>query len=188
MRHPNLLSIKPAAAHYDKIAVPTPIEGNAEELERWQKNGWEPKRLENIIRHPKLKHLFIEAEWDLDRQKNWKEKFEEAKTHIQKVNSEVQKAIDRNAHNSKEERDRAIQRAIQAAAYAETKGEIIRHLKGKVEFHYGPVEFYAAYQSRADFAALHHTEERVQQGVERVNFLIRHRLAVPDLAPDVLLE
>jgi hypothetical protein len=177
---------------YDKIAVPTPIEGDVKDWERWQKNKWEPERLMEIIRRPNLQHLFIEAEWDLDRQKNWEIKFEEAKTAIERVNSVIQKEIDdrvkaaeaENAHRSKEEQDRAIQ----AAAYAGTKDEIIRHLKGSVAFYHGPVEFYAAYQSRAEFEALHPTEDSVQQGVERVNFLIRHRLAVPDLTPDVLLE
>jgi hypothetical protein len=179
---------------YDKIAVPTPIERDKKDLKRWQEKGWEPKHLTEIIRRPNLKHLFIEAEWDLDRQKNWKIKFEQAKAAINKVNSKIQQGIDNrvaaaaaeNAHRSKEERDAAIQ----AAAYAETKDEVIRHLNRKrtVAIHYGPVEFFAAYQSRAEFEALHHTENSIQQGVEHVNFLIRHRLAVPDLEPKVLLD
>jgi hypothetical protein len=187
---------------YDKIAVPTPIEVIAndgtrswqeEDWRRWHDEGWEPAHLIEIIRRDDLQHLFIEAEWDLDRQKNWKVKFEEAKDDINKVNSAIQQAIDNrvvaakaaNAHLRKAELDKAIR----AAAYAETKNEIISHLnrKQKVAILYGPVEFFAAYQSRAEFEALHHTED-IQKGVERVNFLIRHRLAVPDLAPDVLLK
>jgi hypothetical protein len=177
---------------YDKIAVPTPIKDDAGDWERWQNNGWEPELLMEIIRRPGLQHLFIEAEWDLDRQKNWQSSFEEAKADIDKVSAEIQKGIDDRvaetaaayAQHSKEERDNAVK----AAGYAETKDEIIRHLKGRVAIHYGPVEFYAAYQSRAEFEALHHTEDSLQQGVERVNFLIRHRLAIPDLEPDVLLD
>jgi hypothetical protein len=57
-----------------------------------------------------------------------------------------------------------------------------------VEIYHGPVQFYAAYQSRADFDELHPTDDAIQQGVERVNFIIRHRLAVPDLEPGVLLD
>jgi hypothetical protein len=177
---------------YDKIAVPTPIEGDSKDWKRWEKNGWAPERLMKIIGRPNLRDLFIETEWDLNRKKNWKNKFEEAKAAIHKVNSEIQQAIDNrvaaaaadNAHRSKRELDKAIE----AASYAETKNEIIRHLKGTVEFYHGPVEFYAAYQSRAEFDALHHTEDSIQQGVERVNFLIQHRLAVPDLEPDILLD
>jgi hypothetical protein len=173
---------------YDKIAVPTPIEGDPADWERWQKNNWKPQALMEIIRRPNLKHLFIEAEWDLERQKNWGVAFEGVKADIDRVSAEIKKATDDRtaaaaaayAHHSKEERDRAVQ----AAAYNETRNEIIRHLKGNLPFHFGPVELYAAYQSRAEFEALHHT----QDSVEQVNFLIRHRLAVPDLDPDILLE
>jgi hypothetical protein len=187
---------------YDKIAVPTPIEVVAKDgtrsweqkdWRRWQKNGWEPEHLMEIVRRDNLKHLFIEAQWDLDRQKSWEVQFKQAKADINKTNSAIQQAIDKrvaaataaNAHLRKKERDKAIQ----AQAYAETKNEIIRHLnrEQKVEFYHGPVQFFAAYQSQAEFEALHHTED-IKKGVERVNFLIRHRLAVPDLAPDVLLK
>jgi hypothetical protein len=50
------------------------------------------------------------------------------------------------------------------------------------------VEFYAAYQSKADFEKQHPEEDSVKAGVERVNFLIQHQLAVPDEPPQKLLE
>jgi hypothetical protein len=177
---------------YDKIVVPTPIGDDGEDWKRWREKKWEPEHLMEIIRRPNLKDLFIEAKWDLERQKNWKIAFEEAKADIDKVNSEIQNGIEKRgaaaaaqyAHRSVEERDRAIE----AVAYTETKNELIRHLQGRVAIHHGTVEFYAAYQSQREFEELHYTEDSIKQGVERVNFLIRHRLAVPDLEPGILLD
>jgi hypothetical protein len=107
----------------------------------------------------------------------------------EKVNAELQSGIHKRVADTKRNmagRSREeIEQAIAAAAYAETRAEIIRNLRGqlaegRVDIWNGPVEFYAAYQSRTDFEQLHPNEDAVQQGVERVNFLIQHRLAVPD--------
>lgn len=197
--HKNEIMVATELLLYDKIAVPTPMarDGDdwnreSDDWRRWQCNGWEPEKLADLIKHLEAKRLVVEANWDLDRQKAWKNAFAEAKAAIDKVSAEIQSGIDKRvaeaersaAGRSKEERDRAVQ----SAAWAETRNEIICHLRGKVDIHHGPVEFYAAYQSKADFEQQHPDEGAIKQGVERVNFLIQHQLAVPDEAPQKLLE
>jgi hypothetical protein len=190
--HKNDLSLATELLLYDKIAVPTPMDRDGDDWNRWQGNNWEPDKLMTMVERLKPPRLVIETDWNLDRQKNWRKSFEEAKAEIDKVSAEIQTGIDKRVAEaerattgrSKEERDKAVQ----AAAWAETRNEIIRHLKGQVEIHFGPVEFYAAYQSKVDFEQLHPDEDAVKQDVERVNFLIQHRLAVPDEAPQILLD
>jgi len=61
--------------------------------------------------------------------------------------------------------------------YWVTKDEVIRHLKGIIPIHYGVVDLYAAYQSEDDFFEIH---PNVNSKVEQLNFLIAHRIAIPD--------
>ena len=66
--------------------------------------------------------------------------------------------------------------------------EVIEYLKGQMPLWNGPVEFYSAFQSATDFEQLNPTEDAIKQGMERVNFLIQHRLAIPDKPPQLLLD
>src|SRR5262245_16558643 len=180
---------------YDKIAVPTPMDDHGPDWQRWERNGWDPAKLMKRVAQLKKNALVVEAEWDLDRQKNWQKAFSETKAEIDKVSDELKRDLEAKAAVARVEVERTMAdrteadraRAIEAAAYAETRNEVIKHLKGTTPIWYGPIEFYAAYQSRADFEAMHPADDAVKQGVERVNFLIRHQLAVPDEAPEKLL-
>jgi hypothetical protein len=201
--HANYIMVATELMLYDKIVVPTPMarmgddwNRESEDWKRWEAAKWEPEKLADLIKQLEPKGLVVEAEWDLDRQKNWQQAFGEARAEIDRVSAEIKSGIDKRVADakrvtsslSKKERDQAVK----AAAFAETRSEIIRHLKGKfrqeVDIYNGPVEFYAAYQSKADFEQLHPGEDAIKEGVERVNFLIQHRLTVPDEEPGKLLD
>ena len=182
---------------YDKICVPTPMDGmGGQDWERWYNEGWQPDVLMRIIEKLRVFGLVEEAEWDLDRQLNWREKFEEAKAAIERVGEEVSATAEATVNQTPGaasmtplERERAIRRV----ALQITRDEVIRHLKGRkengtVSIWHGPVEFYSAYQSRRDFETYHPTEDAVKNGVERANLLIKHRLAIPSTSPDKLLD
>jgi len=128
-----------------------------------------PPQLMRIIERLKPKGLVHEVAWDLSRENSWRIKFEEAKTNIENTNAEINESMAN-------------------LGYAVTRSEVITHLKGRADFWRGPVEFYAAYQSKADFEQLHPAEDALKDGVERVNFLVQHRLAVPDDRPDRMLD
>jgi hypothetical protein len=181
---------------YDKIALPTPADNHGPDWERWETNEWRPQALIDVVDRLKPHNLVEEVKWDLDRENAWRAKFEKAKSQIEAVNAEIrrgiQERIDQVKRNMVDRTQREVDEAIQAAAYAETRNEIIDHLKGQMQgtvaIWNGPVEFYSAYQSRLDFQRLNPEEDAVKQGVERVNFLIQHQLAVPDEPPEVLLD
>lgn len=187
--HANYVNVATELLLYDKIAVPTPDE---KDWQRWSENGWKPEELSSLVKRLREFELVEEVEWNADRQANWRTAFEEAKSEIDRIGAELQSGIDERVAAAKaqavalpaEERDRAVK----AASWAETRNEVVRHLKGTIPFHHGPIEFYAAYQSRADFDRLHPSEDALKDGVERVNYLVQHRLAIPDVAPEKLLD
>ena len=186
--HKNEVALATELLLYDKIAVPWPI---ASDWDRWQKEGWEPARLQAIHDRLQPAGLMMKVEWNAERQKNWQEAFDEAKADICRVNDEVRADTDKRvgeaagqAYASEELR----RQAIKSAAWAMTRSEIVRHLgEQPVAMFNGVVEFYAAYQSRSDFEA-HHKMDDLQRGVERVNFLVQHRMSIPDEPGDVLLD
>jgi hypothetical protein len=195
--HKDEIKIATELLLYDKIAVPTPTDQDGKDWERWVRKGWDPEKLMQIIKRLRPNCLVREVKWDLSREQSWRSKFEEAKADIEKVNVKLQSGIDeRVAHVRKHMSGLSkieLDQAIRDAGYGETRDEIVRNLRSKlgeepVAIWNGPVEFYAAYQSKADFEQLHPDEDAVQKGVERVNFLIQHRLAVPDEPPEILLD
>ena len=56
---------------YDRLVMPTPVDWDRE---RWYKEGWDPEGLERRLEQ--LGDLAIPATWDVDRQKQWSEKFQ----------------------------------------------------------------------------------------------------------------
>jgi len=182
--HKNDVGVATELLLYDKIAVPVPMDRHGADWKRWDDAGWDPEKLMKLIERLGQAELVEQIVWDGECQDNWQSAFKDAKADIDRVSAEIQNGIDKRvaaaktkmAGHSKAERAKAIK----AAAWAETRNEIIRHLKGNVGLHHGPTEFYAAYQSKSDFDHHHPEEEAIEHGVERVNFLIQHRLAVPD--------
>ena len=181
---------------YDKIVVPTPSDHHGPDWARWERNNWEPEALIKIVGKLKPLALVEEVKWDPDREKAWRVKFEKAKSRIEAVNSEIRRGmeerIDDVKRNMGDRTQGEMEQAIQAAGYAETRNEVIEHLRGQMQgtvaIWNGPVEFYSAYQSRTDFEQLNPEEDAIKQGMERVNFLIQHRLAIPNEPPPVLLD
>jgi hypothetical protein len=138
--------------------------------QRWEEKGWEPAKLMRRVEQLNAAGLVIETEWGLDRQKNWREAFEEAKADLARINDKIER-----------------ERAEKALAFAKTRLEVIRHLKRIPPIWPEPVEFYAAYQSKKDFEEMHPVEDAVKDGVQRANFLIKHQLAIPDEDPEQLV-
>jgi hypothetical protein len=150
-----------------------------------------------IVARLKPYGLVEEVQWDPDRQMAWRSKFDKAKSDIEKVNVDIQHGIDERVASVKGimvgRSRKELDQAIQAAAYAGTRDEVIAHLRGqlqggKVGIWNGAVEFYSAYQSQTDFNELHPDENAVKHGVEHINFLIQYQLAVPDEPPEKLLD
>jgi hypothetical protein len=89
----------------------------------------------------------------------------------------------------------ALRRAEELLPYKITRQALIQHLRGQQDLFNGAVEFYAAYQSAAEFAKLHPKAAANQgagtrhvDGVAAANLIIANDLAVPDEAPENLLE
>jgi hypothetical protein len=133
-----------------------------------------------------------QVKWDPDRESAWRVRFEKAKSEIEVVNAKMRRRFLESSDDVKRDMvgrtEREVDQAIQAAGYAATRTEVIDHLRGQVPIWNGPVEFYSAYQSSTDFEQLNPEEDAIKHDVERVNFLIMHRLAIPDAPPALMLD
>jgi hypothetical protein len=178
---------------YDKIATPSPTLGDTK---RWERRKWDPAKLAKTSERLKKEGLLYEVDWNAERQKNWRLLFKEAKADIERINRQGQaetKTYLKNNPSILKAGDKHLFKLIEEAAYAMTKQEMIRHLgglsnEGKIPIHNGKVDFYAAYRSNEEFDTWHPEQNAVEKGVARVNFLITHRIAIPDELPDKLLE
>lgn len=57
---------------YDRLVIPVPPD--RAERQRWQENGWEPDRLDQIVE--RLGDRAFLVEWDAERQANWKTRYD----------------------------------------------------------------------------------------------------------------
>jgi hypothetical protein len=134
---------------YDRLLVPMPMDWD---LERWEREGWDPEGLKRKLGD--LGDIAIPANWDQDRQKDWAERF-----------------------NSLREDQKDINAAL----------EMTRRVLVDQGRNYRPedvdlVEVFSAYQSENDFYELDpaaSADDRVRNKIARTNFLLSHRLAVP---------
>jgi hypothetical protein len=131
----------------------------------------EPEALINIVNRLKPLALVEEVKWDPDRQKAWRTKFEKAKSRIEAVNAEIRREIEERIDDIKRNvagrTQRELDQAIQAAGYAGTRSEVIEYLRGQMPLWNGPVEFYSAFQSGADFQQLNPEEDAIKHQARR---------------------
>lgn len=131
---------------YDRLVLPTPPHWDRE---RWVKNEWDPEGLERRI--AQLGDAAIAATWDLDRQKQWQEKFRALREDAQDMN----------------------------AALHMTRRVLAEHGRDYRPPGVGAVEVIAAYQSEVDFNELDPRGSLASAGSD-LDFLIARRLAVPE--------
>ena len=134
---------------YDRLLIPTPMPWD---LERWEKEGWDPKGLERKIEE--LGDIAIGADWDQDRQKDWAEKFNSLREDQKDINS----------------------------GYEMTRRVLIDQERNFRPEGVDLVEVFSAYQSPKDFYELDAAAsayDGVREKIAQTNFLLSHRLAVP---------
>jgi hypothetical protein len=165
--HNNKRKVAADVLLYDKIVVPTPKKdklGNWDPTDwaRWGK--WNPQALVDLINQveDQSKGHVLQAEWDDDRQKDWRKIYEELKLKIDTTNAEREAEF-------------------KQLGYWVTRDVLMKGLmKDTLPFHSeGVVEPYAAYQSEDDFFEIH-SKKPIAAGISELNCLIAHRLAVPD--------
>ena len=131
---------------YDRLVLPSPMDWDRE---RWEQEKWDPKGLDQRI--TQLGDTAIRATWDLERQKQWEEKFYALRADARDIN----------------------------AALHMTRRVLAEHGRDYRPPGVGAVEVIAAYQSEADFDALD-PKSRMSSAVSDLNFLIAQRLAIPE--------
>jgi hypothetical protein len=131
---------------YDRLVLPTPPDWDRE---RWVKNKWDPEGLERRL--DQLGDVAIRARWDLEREKQWKEKFQALREDARDIN----------------------------AAFHMTRRVLAEHGRDYRPPGVGAVEVIAAYQSEADFIALDRSSG-LSAATSDLNFLIAQRLAIPE--------
>lgn len=178
---------------YDKLAVPTPTDRDGPDWQRWQRAKWDPEGLDNALALLRPHDLVRETSWDATRQAEWAVLFADARASMAKANAEMARDLGR-AEVSGDDLA-ALKRAEELLPYKITRHAMIKHLRGKQNLFNGAVEFYAAYQSAAEFTSLHPEAAAAAGGevqhadpVGAANLIIANDLAVPDEAPETLLE
>jgi hypothetical protein len=131
---------------YDRLVLPKPPDWDRE---RWVKRKWEPEGLDRRL--AQLGDAAIPATWDLDRQKQWQEKFRALREDARDMN----------------------------AALHMTRRVLAEHGRDYRAPGVAAVEVIAAYQSEADFSELDASGSLGAAGSE-LDFLIAQRLAVPE--------
>jgi len=131
---------------YDRLVLPTPTDWDRE---RWVKNNWDPDGLDRRL--DQLADVAIRASWDLEREKQWKEKFQSLREDARDIN----------------------------AALHMTRRVLAEHGRDYRPPGVGAVEVIAAYQSEADFNAPG-TNSGMRSAVSDLDFLITQRLAIPE--------
>jgi hypothetical protein len=140
---------------YDRLVLPTPPEWDRE---RWVEKKWDPEGLERRI--AQLGDVAIPATWDLDRQKEWQEKFHSLREDAQDMNSALHMTRRVLAEHGRDYRPPGV----------------------------GAVEVIAAYQSEADFVDLDPGSPQRSKESE-LDFLIARRLTIPENEdPEYALE
>lgn len=144
--HKNARALAADVLLYDRLILPRPPDWDRD---RWIKEGWDPEGLDK--RFKELGDIAIEANWDQDRQKAWREMFDQV---------------------SAETRDDDMAYAVSALLLADPQH---RPKLDDVE----PLSVVAAYQSETDAESLHPgMQERAEKA--NYDFLIAQRIEVPD--------
>ena len=133
---------------YDRLVFPTPA---VWDRERWAEKGWDPEGLERRIKQ--LDTLVIPATWDLERQKQWADKFHALRADAQDM----------------------------SAALHQTRRVLAEHGRDYRPDGVGAVEVIAAYQCESDFVEIE-TGAPERSTASEIDFLIAQRLAIPDEA------
>jgi hypothetical protein len=144
--HKNARKLAADVLLYDRLVLPTPANWDRE---RWLKKDWDPEGLERRI--TQLGDIAIPALWDLDRQKQWKEKFAALQEDARDMN----------------------------AALHMTRRVLAEHCRDYRPKGVTAVEVVAAYQSEADFNELDSRVHRGAAESE-LDFLVAQRLAIPN--------
>lgn len=131
---------------YDRLVLPSPTDWDRH---RWVENKWDPEGLDRRL--IQLGEMALRATWDLERQKQWKEKFQALREDARDMN----------------------------AALHATRRVLAEHGRDYRPPGVGAVEVIAAYQSEADFAELDARSPQ-RSAASELDFLIAQRLAVPD--------
>lgn len=131
---------------YDRLVLPTPPDWDRN---RWVEKEWDPDGLEQRI--VQLGNAAIAATWDLERQKQWQEKFHALQEDARDMN----------------------------AALHMTRRVLAEHGRDYRPTGVGAVEVVAAYQSEADFNELDPHGSLASAG-SMLDFLITQRLAIPE--------
>lgn len=144
--HKNARALAVDVLLYDRLILPNPPEWDRD---RWIEKGWDPDGLDK--RFKELGSIAIEASWDQDRQKAWRELFEQV---------------------SAEARDDEMAYMVSALLLSDPQ---YRPKLDGIE----PLNVVAAYQSEADVEALHPgMQENARKG--EYDFLIAQQIEVPD--------
>ena len=140
---------------YDRLVLPAPPDWDRE---RWLKNKWDPEGLDRRLKQ--LGDRAIAATWDLERQKQWEEKFTALRNDARDIN----------------------------AALHITRRVLAEHGRDYRPSGVAAVEVISAYQSEDDFVELGPgNPERSANSM--LDFLIAQRLVVPeDEDPERALE
>jgi hypothetical protein len=131
---------------YDRLVLPTPTDWDRE---RWVKKNWDPEGLDRRI--AQLGDAAIPATWDLDRQKQWDEKFRALRDDARDMNAALHMTRRVLAEHGRDYRPPGVQ----------------------------AVEVIAAYQSETDFNELD-THGVLAAAKSKLDFLIARRLAFPE--------
>jgi hypothetical protein len=132
---------------YDRLVLPTPPEWDRE---RWVSMNWDPAGLEARIVQLKEADAAISATWDLERQKQWEQKFHDLQLDAQDMN----------------------------AALHMTRRVLAEHGRDYRPPGVFSVEVIAAYQSEMDFRDL--DPHAASATSAELDFQIATRLVVPD--------
>lgn len=144
--HKNARTLAVDVLLYDRLILPCPPEWDRD---RWIEKGWDPAGLDK--RFKELGDIAIEAHWDQDRQKAWREMFDQVST---------------------EARDDNMAYSFSALLLADPQHR--PRLDG-IE----PLSVVAAYQSETDVETLHPGMQESAEKA-KYDFLIAQRIEVPD--------
>ncbi len=133
---------------YDRLVLPQPPEWDRP---RWLDKKWDPDGMDRRIKQ--LEGLAIPAAWDLDRQKEWKAKFNALSDDAQDIN----------------------------AALRMSRRVLIDHARSYRPPGVSAIEVLSAYQSEADFTELEPAATAPERAAQ-LNFLIANRILIPDEA------
>jgi hypothetical protein len=156
--HKNAASLVPEVLLYDRLVLPVPPDD--QERRRWQSKGWAPEVLD--LRLEQLGDLAIRASWDLELQKDFRQRMKQLK--------ETQFDATQMSKEAQESLHYQMTRMI----LAQTQSRVLpRDVTSVVTV--------AAYQSAHDFNT-HFVLDKASADSDRatLGFLLAHKFAVPD--------